>query len=417
MSSYEGGKNMNNQTTAMEPTRYSQVATKEETDAIQRVMLRMVSGGFTSEGKELNNAHRFAIAAVAAKYELDPLLGEVYLLGGNVYLSAVALKRMARDSGRIKRGWETRPATPDERIAHECDDDEMMWVARVWIDDQEHPFVGYGYGSYKDVAIARNSHSKRILRNVVEKRALTRALRDALGVNAHDPEDFAQDVVHSPLTKTATSQVSCPTPVALPAPVETKPVLEPAIEVTPEPVAVAVAVPAPVVAPEPKAIVASAQAETAPLDATSSRYSAIELSRIGYYTKRVADSDWAPHISRMMDAAQQFLDDGGRVSDGIRVMERLCKAADGGASPQAIFRVREIAAVLEAGGIDATEALALIVIHNETDALKRVELLIEVDRLGPEDAEAVLIQARQTENNAVATISKAVATIIMGGAA
>lgn len=181
------------------PGRYSEIARREETAEISAIISRMTAGGFTVpdgyNSRAPNEKERFAVAAVAQHYGLDPIMGEVYMLGNNVYVAHKAVLRLAHESGRLSRPFVTRPATAEERAQHMVEDGEHMWVAHVWVDGHEQPYPGYGYASTDDVGISRRKGvtpraAARLVRNVAEKRALNRALRAALGVTAHDPEDF-----------------------------------------------------------------------------------------------------------------------------------------------------------------------------------------------------------------------------------
>lgn len=168
-------------------TRYSEVASNADVQGIQEIIAKMVSGGFAvasgnGDTRQLNNQERFAIASVAHHYGLDPLLGEVFLLGGKPYISTKAMMRVATESGRLARPWSVRPFSAEEAELWGLRQGEIGVIATVWVKGIEHPFEGMGTACAEDVGILRQRgggvrHDPRIVR----KQAINRAVRDVLG--------------------------------------------------------------------------------------------------------------------------------------------------------------------------------------------------------------------------------------------
>lgn len=180
--------------------RFSEVASNDQIRGIQDILGRMVSGGFTvaagGVARELTNQERFAIASVAHHYGLDPMLGEVFLLGDKPYISTKAMMRVATESGRLARPWSVRPFSKEEAELWDLRKGEIGVVATVWVKGIDHPFEGMGTACAEDVGILRQRgggfrHDPRIVR----KQAINRAVRDVLsmafGVASADPEDVS----------------------------------------------------------------------------------------------------------------------------------------------------------------------------------------------------------------------------------
>lgn len=212
--------------------RYSQIADPAVVQQINEVVSSLVQAGWTTtEGREPTAAHRFVCAKVAVQYGLDPLLRELYLLGGVPYVSLAGLRRVASRSGCLD-GVETRPATREERDAAQVEDGEHYWIAHVYRTDRGRPTIGHGFSHAKNVGIAKGD--ARILRNMAENRALARALRAAFDVSIptddemHAPEVQIIQSTHAEPTispaapppttvRGRTSQLPAPAPTAAPA--------------------------------------------------------------------------------------------------------------------------------------------------------------------------------------------------------
>lgn len=239
--------------TDMAPPRYSQLAPPEEVAELQRLVARMTAAGWVvgadGRSREPSDHERFLVAAACQRYGLDPVLGDVYLLGSRVYIAHAAIERRLAERGDI--AVTARPATPEERAAHRCVDEEEMWIATA-VQCGREPSVGYGYASTEDVGLTKRQGvgpiaAKRLVRNVAEKRARERAVRPLLGWGAHEPDDSPIDVgaVSATDARAVVAQLAARTAPALPAAnVQAAPVTEVA------PVAAAAPQAAPQAAPE-----------------------------------------------------------------------------------------------------------------------------------------------------------------------
>ena len=156
---------------------------------LSRIMNSMVAGGFSinADGKSrpASSAERFVLARVAQHYGLDPLMGQLYLLGGKPYVSYKALFRAA-----VERGFrvESRPMTREERDLLMLEDDEIGFASRIYRGDE---LIGSDYGTAcdADVGIARGRSGRRIIRNMAQTRAERRVLDKVLGISAHDSDE------------------------------------------------------------------------------------------------------------------------------------------------------------------------------------------------------------------------------------
>jgi hypothetical protein len=123
---------------------------------------------------DMSEAEAASLARLSLLYGLDPLFEELSLYQHKVYLTYKGTIRLANDH-KAFRGMTSEPATPDERTAFRCRDDEELWMARVYRSDRDVPSVGYGRASASDdQPIAR-----RWAQEMAQKRAKHRALRDA----------------------------------------------------------------------------------------------------------------------------------------------------------------------------------------------------------------------------------------------
>ena len=161
----------------------------EQQNELSRILNSMVAGGFTvnADGKsrQATPAERFVLARVAQHYGLDPLMGQLYLLGGKPYVSYKALYRAA-----VERGFrvESRPMTPDERAALMLSDEEIAFRASIYR-GEERIGVDYGTACESDVGIARGRAGRRVIRSMAQTRAERRVLDKVLGISAHDPSE------------------------------------------------------------------------------------------------------------------------------------------------------------------------------------------------------------------------------------
>lgn len=172
-------------------------------NSLQGFAERLIATGFvvSEKGKDarkptINEA--LMVAHAASKYGLDPLMGEVSVLGAKLYTNLSGVRKSARDIAR-KQGMRylerTRPATEDECKAAHVDASEHYWVCDIVIDGEES-FRGHGFASTQNVGIAamfRNGQmvgfDQRVIRNMAENRACRRALVACFGLPFSDEEE------------------------------------------------------------------------------------------------------------------------------------------------------------------------------------------------------------------------------------
>lgn len=160
---------------------------------ITLVMQRLHSHGWMvgndDKARPPTAAEAATVAYIATQYGLDPLLGEILLLGSKIYIPLKALERKAREAKAVK-AQSVRPATRDERESARVDDHEEYWIASITSSDGI-VYDGHGFASPENVAIARRRDAppdRRILRNVAEKRALERAYRRIVNMSDEDSD-------------------------------------------------------------------------------------------------------------------------------------------------------------------------------------------------------------------------------------
>jgi hypothetical protein len=133
---------------------------------------------------------RKALALIGERYELDPALGEVMILGGKVYITVEGYLRIA-DQQPMYDGYKMWPMSDDERKAYRVADDEFAYIAEVYRKDRRFPGVGYGVASDATVSMAPMRLHKR---EVAEGRALRRALKVAFRASIPNYDDALESI-------------------------------------------------------------------------------------------------------------------------------------------------------------------------------------------------------------------------------
>lgn len=140
--------------------------------------LEHAKAGSPAFARDLTPIQAAEMARVALAYGLDPLMGELTIYQGRLYVGIDGRTRKATEHPAYD-GMELVPATEAERKAFRCGEDEFLWICRVWRKDRRFPFVGYGRaGGASD----RNPVSKQYGQEMAQKRAKHRALRDAFSI-------------------------------------------------------------------------------------------------------------------------------------------------------------------------------------------------------------------------------------------
>lgn len=180
----------------------------DDPNSIEAFAKRLISQGFvvSERGKEARQPtlqEAMLVAHAARTYDLDPLMGEVSILGAKLYTNLAGVRKCARKIARRdgRRYCEvTRPATQDEAAAAFIAEGEHYWIADIVIDGGEETFRGHGFASQQNVSIAAIwrdrqlvGYDPRVIRNMAENRAVRRALVAAFGLPFADPEDAGKE--------------------------------------------------------------------------------------------------------------------------------------------------------------------------------------------------------------------------------
>jgi len=180
----------------------------EDPNSIEAFAKRLISNGFvvSERGKDARQPtlqEAMLVAHAARTYDLDPLMGEVSILGAKLYTNLAGVRKCARKIARRdgRRYCEvTRPATQDEAASAFVGEGEHYWIADIVIDGGEETFRGHGFASQQNVSIAAIwrdrqlvGYDPRVIRNMAENRAVRRALVAAFGLPFADPEDAGKE--------------------------------------------------------------------------------------------------------------------------------------------------------------------------------------------------------------------------------
>jgi len=93
--------------------------------------------------QEMTPPEKMMLAQAAITYALDPIMGELMLYQGRLYVSIDGRYRKAQETGHLD-GVTTRPATKAERQEWEIPDGDFFFRSEVYVKDCSHPFVGWG---------------------------------------------------------------------------------------------------------------------------------------------------------------------------------------------------------------------------------------------------------------------------------
>ena len=171
-------------------TAYADTLPEEQRDELRSMLASMVAGGFqvTADGKARSASmqEKLVLARVALRYGLDPLMGDLYLMGGRPYPAHRALYRSAVRAGYVV---EARPMTREERDLYGIEAEEHGWISVVHGPDGRRVASDFGTACEADCAIARGRGGRRVLRHMAQKRAERRALDKAYGCTSYDAAD------------------------------------------------------------------------------------------------------------------------------------------------------------------------------------------------------------------------------------
>lgn len=153
-----------------------------------KFFLDHAAAGSPAFPRDLTPMQASEMARVALAYGLDPILGELMIYQGHLYVGIDGRERIANNDPRYE-GMEIEPANETQRKAFRVSDDEHLWVCKVWRKDRRFPFVNYGRaGGPSD----RNTVSKSNPAEMAMKRAKHRALRDAFSMPLPGREEVSE---------------------------------------------------------------------------------------------------------------------------------------------------------------------------------------------------------------------------------
>lgn len=123
-------------------------------------------------GKGLSPEGAFALATAAAQTGLNPLFGQILMLGGNIYLPEKGCHHIANTDPRFD-GYELEPVPKSDFEAFGFKPDEIAFKCSVYRKDRTRPTVAYGRASQANVSLP--VVRQHWLSEMAQKRAIQRA--------------------------------------------------------------------------------------------------------------------------------------------------------------------------------------------------------------------------------------------------
>jgi len=148
--------------------------------------------------QEMTTPQRLMLAQAAITYTLDPVMGELTLYQGHLYVSIDGRYRKAQETGLLA-GVDTRPATQKERKDWDIPDADYFFRSEVYVKDVGRPFVGWGrvrQVETKPPADPRRRGYRPLETNpqrMAEKRAEAQALRKAFHIPLPSAEAIGEE--------------------------------------------------------------------------------------------------------------------------------------------------------------------------------------------------------------------------------
>lgn len=163
-------------------------------------ILRGMGTNMTQRGEPLSQEVAYAMAIMACKLGLEPVMGHVLLLGNKPYVTVAGLLHNANKRSDFD-GYEARPATAEERKEYyapaAAPKDEHLWRCAVWMKERKYPTVAYGRCKVATHGIDeraggsnRFTPSQQWSVEMAENRAIGRALRRAIHIGEASYEEM-----------------------------------------------------------------------------------------------------------------------------------------------------------------------------------------------------------------------------------
>lgn len=162
---------------------------------VEKMLQRMEGVKFP---QDMTPVQREMLAEAAITYQLDPVMNELMLFQGNLFVSIDGRYRKAQETGNLA-GVETRPATQEERTAWGIGDDDYFFRSEVYVKGVERAFVGWGRVravETKAPADPRKRGFRPLETNpqrMAEKRAEAQALRKAFHIPLPSAETIGEE--------------------------------------------------------------------------------------------------------------------------------------------------------------------------------------------------------------------------------
>lgn len=150
--------------------------------------------------QDLTPIEKKRLALGAITYGLDPLMGELTIYQGNLFVGIDGRRRKAQETGKMD-GVHTRPATKQEKEDWGYAAEDYFFHADIYVKGATHPFEGWGRVSKKEIdrLIARantknhDPYSIPVVKDpqgMAEKRAEAKALRKAFNIPLPNAEEI-----------------------------------------------------------------------------------------------------------------------------------------------------------------------------------------------------------------------------------
>ena len=100
---------------------------------------------------EISEFHVAWMAKVASELNLDILRGEVIWCQGRPYVTIKGLVRLLNRQANFDN-YELEPVSEEIRRAMRAQEEEQVWVCRLWRRDRTRPAIGYGRATAQDTS-------------------------------------------------------------------------------------------------------------------------------------------------------------------------------------------------------------------------------------------------------------------------
>lgn len=132
--------------------------------------------------QELTQQDKILLAQAAITYGFDPIMKEITIYQGQLFISIDGRYRKAQETGKLD-GVDTRPATKQEREDWQIPDGDYFFRSEVFVKEASRPFVGWG--RVRKAETLGGKGFKPVETNpqrMAEKRAEAQALRKAFHI-------------------------------------------------------------------------------------------------------------------------------------------------------------------------------------------------------------------------------------------